>query len=144
MNRPLWKEKSLVEQDVRTQRGLSFVFLLVTFLGIWRKWQKTHAFVLYWWCGLSNSVVGCLLHGEAIAARCRCVYLVLWSACGSQRWFTPALVLERKLFRDVMADWKKKVLSVPFLESSRYSVKASLSAKEKMWLEGYVSELQVG
>lgn len=41
MNRPLWKEKSPVEQGDRTQQDMSFVFLLVTFHSIWRKWQRT-------------------------------------------------------------------------------------------------------
>lgn len=50
------------------------------------------------------------------------------------------LILERKLFRDVVPD-KKKVSGAQFLESSRWSVKVSLSAEEAMWLEGYVPEL---
>lgn len=53
----------------------------------------------------------------------------------------PALVLKRKLFKDVVADFKKKVLVVQFLESSRCSVRASLCAEEVMWLEGYALEL---
>jgi hypothetical protein len=49
-------------------------------------------------------------------------------------------ILERELFRDVVPD-KKKVLSAQFLESSRWSVKLSLSAEEATWLEGYAPEL---
>lgn len=123
MSRPLWKEKSLVEQDARTQRGLSFVFLLVTLLSIWRKWQKTPCIhsLLVWAEWLK---CGCLLHGGAIGVQCLFVCLVLWSACGSPRWFTLSPHFEEKTVQGCCGRLKKKVLSVQFLESSRWSVRA--------------------
>lgn len=108
MNRPLWKEKSLVEQDDRTQQGLPFVFLLVTFRSIWRKWQRScciHFLLVVWveWlkCGVP-------LDGEAIRVRhCLCIWF-------SDQYVGPngdshsTFILERELFRDVVPDKKKK------------------------------------
>lgn len=109
MNRPLWKEKSLVEQDDRTQQGLPFVFLLVTFRSIWRKWQRScciHFLLVVWveWlkCGVP-------LDGEAIRVRhCLCIWF-------SDQYVGPngdshsTFILERELFRDVVPDKKKSL-----------------------------------
>lgn len=123
MSRPLWKEKSLVEQDVRTQWGLSFVFLLVTLLSIWRKWQKTSCIhsLLVWAEWLK---CGCLLHRGAIGVRCLIVCLVLWSACGSPRWFTLSPRFEEKTVQGYLADFFKK------------SVECSILGKFQMVSEG--------
>lgn len=123
MIRPLWKEKSLVEQDVRTQRGLSFVFLLVTLLSIWRKWQKTHCIhsLLVWAEWLK---CGGLLHRGAIRVKCLFVCLVLWSACGSPRWFTPSPCFEEKTVQGCCGRFKKK------------SVECSILGKFQMFSEG--------
>lgn len=90
-----------------TARPVICVFVGHT-LSIWRKWQKTHCIhsLLVWAEWLK---CGRLLRRGAIGVRCLFVCLVLWSACGSPDDSHSALVLKRKLFKDVVADLKKSI-----------------------------------